>query len=382
MQRVEMQRVVRKFIFFITGMLLIFLCGATFLPCFRNQTIGFQTKKISAYDDRLEKGYPGNSEILSIGVDSTEIKMRYTLKPGFAYPYAGIKILLKDSSGNYLDCSRFDLFKIRIASSQLSDCKLYLKVFDKKVSKPNDPLSERYLKKDLVLNSFPKTISIPFKQFSTPEWWFQRNNITLKDVAPVDFSKATELQIESGSTAKTGIIDTLTVFQISLAKSPNTFALFLLMIFSALIIAYTIFRLVPRGRNNPIIITYDKKEVRNYRDIDAQRISTYVAEHFSEPELSVATMGESLGLSQKKIAKVMNVVFKMSFKQYLTSIRIQETKRLLQETDRLVIDIALTVGFNSISHFNRVFKSSTQTSPLEFRNRKNVEVNKVKGVSL
>ena len=114
--------------------------------------------------------------------------------------------------------------------------------------------------------------------------------------------------------------------------------------------------------------------MRNYRDIDAQRISTYVAEHFSEPELSVATMGESLGLSQKKIVKVMNVVFKMSFKQYLTSIRIHEAKRLLQETDRLVIDIALTVGFNSISHFNRVFKSSTQISPLEFRNGKNVEV--------
>ena len=348
----------------------------TFLPCFRNQKITFKTRKIVAYDDRLEKTFPGNSEILFIGKDSTELKMSYTLKPGFTYPYAGIKILFKDSSGNYLDCSRFDVLKIRIASSQLSDCKLYLKVFDKKVSKPDDPLSERYLKKDLLLNSVPKTISIPFKQFSTPEWWFQRNNITLKDVAPVDFSTATALQIESGSTAKTGIIDTLTVSQIVLAKSPNIYALYLLVIFAALIIAYAIFRLIPRRRDNSIIITYDKKEVRSYRDIDAQRISTYLAGHFSEPELSIATMGESLGLSQKKIAKVMNDVFKMSFKQYLTSIRIQEAKRLLQETDCLVIDIALTVGFNSISHFNRVFKSSSKISPLEFRNKKSVDVNK------
>ena len=66
----------------------------------------------------------------------------------------------------------------------------------------------------------------------------------------------------------------------------------------------------------------------------------------------------------------MNDVFKMSFKRYLTAIRMHEAKRLLQETDRLVIDIALTVGFNSISHFNRVFKASTHISPLEFRNKK------------
>jgi AraC-like DNA-binding protein len=73
----------------------------------------------------------------------------------------------------------------------------------------------------------------------------------------------------------------------------------------------------------------------------------------------------------------MNDEFKMSFKQYLTSIRIHEAKRLLLETDRLVIDIALEVGFNSISHFNRVFKTSTQVSPVEFRNRKTVNEIKI-----
>ena len=67
----------------------------------------------------------------------------------------------------------------------------------------------------------------------------------------------------------------------------------------------------------------------------------------------------------------MNDEFRMSFKQYLTQIRIHEAKRLLHETDRLVSDICLTVGFNSISHFNRVFKTMTSVSPLEFRNKNN-----------
>jgi len=160
-------------------------------------------------------------------------------------------------------------------------------------------------------------------------------------------------------------------------KSPNKYAIALCALLLALSGAYAVFRLAPRKKSDPVIITYDKKEVRSYHDIDAQRISDYLAKHYSEPEMSIITMGRSLGLSQKKIAKVMNDEFKMSFKQYLTSIRIHEAKRLLLETDRLVIDIALEVGFNSISHFNRVFKTSTQVSPVEFRNRKTVNEIKI-----
>ena len=368
-----MQRIKKDFdtkiLFFITGVIVILLCGTIFLPYLGNQKIDLQSKDVLVYDDRIEKTSPGNSEILRLSRDSTELKLSYILKTGFTYPYAGIRISLKDSNGNFLDCSRFNTLTIRIASSKLSDCKLYLRVFDSKIFKLNDPLSERFLKKDLELSSVPAKISIPLKQFTTPEWWYQKNNITLKDAAPVDFSKVTALQIESGSTAKTGIIDTITILGVCLTKGPEKHALFLLVVLLVSIIVFTIYRLVPRGKNDQIIITYNKKELSNYRDIDAQRISAYVAEHFSEPELSILTMCKQLGLSQKKAVKTMNDVFKMSFKQYLTLIRIHEAKRLLQETDRLVIDIALAIGFSSISHFNRVFKTSTQVSPLEFRNR-------------
>jgi AraC-like DNA-binding protein len=359
-----------KFLFFIIGVIVVVLCGTIFLPYHKYQKIGFQNRKIEAYDDRLEKTLPGNSKILSIDKDSTDLVVRYILKPGFTYPYAGIGIFFNDSGGHYLDCSKFNALKIALASSQQSDCKVYLKVFDAKISNSQDPLSERYLKKDVVLTPVPATLVIPFNRFITPEWWYQRNNITLKDVAPLDLSKVTALLIESGSTAKTGIPDTLTISGLCLINGPTSYAIALLAFLLASISVYTVFRLLPRKKNDPIIITYDKKEVRSYRDIDAQKIADYLAKHYSQPEVSIGTMGGSLGMSQKKIAKLMNDEFKMSFKQYLTSIRIHEAKRLLLETDRLVIDIAFEVGFNSIPHFNRVFKTITHVSPIEFRNKK------------
>jgi AraC-like DNA-binding protein len=357
-----------KFFFLVIGTLIAVLCGMLFLPYHKQQPINFIRWHITPYDDRYETTFPGNSELLSIEKDSSKLAIRYILNKGFTYPYAGISIFFNDSTGRYLDCSRFDGLKISIASAQQSDCKLYLKVFDPNISKANDPLSERYLKKDLLLTSTQVTQAIPFSQLVTPEWWYQKNNITFKNVSAVDFSKVTSIQIESGSTAKLGVIDTLTISGLYLTRHPSNYAIALVTLLLATAIGYAVFRGMPRNKKNPIIITYDKKDIQSYQDIDAQRISEYLAKHFSEPEISIGSVGSALGLSQKKMAKVMNDEFKMSFKQYITSIRIHEAKRLLKETDRLVIDIALKVGFNNISHFNRVFKTLTLVSPLEFRN--------------
>lgn len=357
---------------FIAGISIAVLSAIAIGSSGRTQKINFQNRKITIYGDRLEKQSAGNSEVFSVNECSTGLQICYILRPGFPFPYAGIVIPLKDSSGSFLDCARFDKLNIRISSRRLFDCKLYLKVFDTSVSQIDNPLSERYLKKDLILDSVPVTLSIPLKQFVEPEWWYQKNNLTLKDVAPIDLSKVTSLQIESGSTAETGVTDTITISQIYLTKSANAFLIVTLIVISILIIVILLIKSIPSSKTSNIIITYDKKEVSNYRDLDARRISSYLAENFSDPQLSILTMGETLGMSQKKVAKIMNDVFKMSFRQYLISIRIHEAKRLLQETDRQVIDIAMTVGFNSISHFNRVFKTMTQINPLEFRKRKSV----------
>jgi AraC-like DNA-binding protein/uncharacterized integral membrane protein len=368
MQKIEKVNLKFKH-FLISGIIIATLFVILIVSSCRTQKINFEDKQITTYDDRLESNSKGNSEILSLNKCSTGLQLSYILKPGFAFPYAGIAIPLKDSDGKFLDCTRFDKLNIRIASKRLFDCKLYLKVFDPAVSQIDNPLSERYLKRDLILDSVPVTISIPLKQFIEPEWWYQKNNLSLKDVAPADLSKVTSLQIESGSTAETGVIDTITISQIYLTKSANIFTILAAAFISILIIVFILIKTVSSSKTRSIIITYDKKDISNYRDIDAQRISAYIAENFSDPQLSILNMGETLGMSQKKIAKIMNDVFKMSFKQYLTSIRIHEAKRLLQETDRLVIDIAMTVGFNSISHFNRVFKATTKINPMEFRKK-------------
>lgn len=57
-----------------------------------------------------------------------------------------------------------------------------------------------------------------------------------------------------------------------------------------------------------------------------------------------------------------------NFNQYLNRYRIDEaSKRLISEADLPILTIALDVGFNSLSSFNKAFKEKHQQTPTEFR---------------
>ena len=56
-----------------------------------------------------------------------------------------------------------------------------------------------------------------------------------------------------------------------------------------------------------------------------------------------------------------------SFKEYLNMIRIEESKRLLANTDYPILDIAVSVGFEDQSYFSKVFKKYTGLTPKQYR---------------
>ncbi|MBO4262377.1 MAG: helix-turn-helix transcriptional regulator [Clostridia bacterium] len=53
--------------------------------------------------------------------------------------------------------------------------------------------------------------------------------------------------------------------------------------------------------------------------------------------------------------------------QYFNKCKIQYAKKLLRYTDYGILDISLQAGFESLSHFCKVFKQQTQKTPFEYR---------------
>jgi AraC-like DNA-binding protein len=59
----------------------------------------------------------------------------------------------------------------------------------------------------------------------------------------------------------------------------------------------------------------------------------------------------------------------LTFTDYMGRVRVEKAKTLLLNPHLRVSEIAYTVGFQSLTHFNRVFRDLTGESPSHFRDK-------------
>jgi two-component system response regulator YesN len=57
----------------------------------------------------------------------------------------------------------------------------------------------------------------------------------------------------------------------------------------------------------------------------------------------------------------------INFTQYLQKIRIEQSMRLLANTNKTIIEIAQEVGYNDVKAFYMIFKRIANTTPAKFR---------------
>nr|WP_255784992.1 AraC family transcriptional regulator [Membranihabitans maritimus] len=65
--------------------------------------------------------------------------------------------------------------------------------------------------------------------------------------------------------------------------------------------------------------------------------------------------------------------FRMTFVEYVNSIRIGQACVIMSETDRTIAQIAYQCGFNSLANFNRQFKKYKGMNPSTYRKKIEVE---------
>jgi YesN/AraC family two-component response regulator len=57
----------------------------------------------------------------------------------------------------------------------------------------------------------------------------------------------------------------------------------------------------------------------------------------------------------------------LNFTEYVSRVRIENAKNLLLNPNLRISEIAYQVGFQSLTHFNRVFKKVVGEAPTEYR---------------
>jgi YesN/AraC family two-component response regulator len=96
------------------------------------------------------------------------------------------------------------------------------------------------------------------------------------------------------------------------------------------------------------------------------RAKEYIREHQTE-NLRLGHVAKAVNTSTFYFCKMFKKVTGINFTDYLSRVRIEKSKNLLLNPNLRVSEIAFEVGFQSLTHFNRVFKKILGQSPTEYR---------------
>ncbi len=98
------------------------------------------------------------------------------------------------------------------------------------------------------------------------------------------------------------------------------------------------------------------------------RAKQFIAEHQGE-ELSLGDVAKAVNTSTFYFCKLFKKATGLNFTDYVSRVRVEKAKNLLLNPNARVSEVAYEVGFQSLTHFNRVFRKIVGESPTEYRKR-------------
>ncbi len=105
-------------------------------------------------------------------------------------------------------------------------------------------------------------------------------------------------------------------------------------------------------------------------DIRIKKVLHHIANHYHEP-LTVQNMADMVNLSDMYFGNLFKKETGMSFRSFLTSIRINHAEEMLYSGEFKISEIAEACGFSDVFYFSRLFKENRGIAPSQaIRSRK------------
>ena len=103
------------------------------------------------------------------------------------------------------------------------------------------------------------------------------------------------------------------------------------------------------------------------------KLNKIISENIGNPELDQQLLCREMGMSRASLFNKMKNVTGAGAKEYITKIRIEKAKTLIEKTDLSIAEVSDRTGFASQSYFSTAFKASTGLTPSQYKqqNKKN-----------
>jgi AraC-like DNA-binding protein len=349
--------------------LIIFII--TYFAVFQKKPLQFfparQNTLVHFYNDKIDDG---KSVITDSLVTDTCAGLSFILKEGFIRPYVGISI--DNKSQNEYDVSFYNCVKIEASGVRIKPIFVYMVLRDSTTNFKGKLLQIRQLCQYIEISSRRSSFKLAMDDFKTPDWWFDKYNLSPATIDKPDFKHLYRLTLATGLTPDLNRIQSFKVYSIQFYRD-NGMVIFRMVMLQLLIMAILLvifyYRRNPQKQLKTLTVNYNAVTVAQKQENGISFLE-YINENFHDTELSLQLIARHTGHSQRTISESIFKQYHCNVKTYINQIRINEAIRLLRETHLNISEIAYKVGFNSPSNFNRVFKNLTGKTPSEFLQHK------------
>jgi len=100
--------------------------------------------------------------------------------------------------------------------------------------------------------------------------------------------------------------------------------------------------------------------------VEIWKARKFIEQHSGE-ELSLRRVAKAVSISPNHLSEKFKEVTGVNFVEYVAHARFNHACDLLRNPNRRISEIAFAVGFQSLSQFNRVFKTLAGKSPSQYR---------------
>lgn len=107
---------------------------------------------------------------------------------------------------------------------------------------------------------------------------------------------------------------------------------------------------------------------RQHRDVGIHRAQDWLDEHFTQ-SVELQALANQIGMSRRTFIRRFQKATGELPSRYLQRLRIEAAKHRLGNTQDSIKTIGMGVGYRDISSFSKVFKSLTDVTPREYRQR-------------
>lgn len=127
---------------------------------------------------------------------------------------------------------------------------------------------------------------------------------------------------------------------------------------------YNIFSLMLT--NTDLTKTNDNYLLDNYKTERVKKAMEYIYDNYNK-KISLKELSSELNMSEGHFCRFFKQMLRKTPMEYINYYRINKAARLLESSNKKIIEISIDTGFDNVSYFASTFKQYMKCSPSEYR---------------